>query len=403
MENSGHISGSMPGPQADILHSQVPKTSAPLENLNPLDNLSDIQNPNPSLHNPTQEQRTPVPEENKHEGNLLVDLVTNPTYRNTSIAAVNALFHGLSAFSLFNPENANGQKTAFADFCDKTAFFFTRWVAPLSSYAVAAVESIGDKKWIEALVKAIPPLFLPFVGEANIDAVYGSSTGFNCPYDMVIGRLDKKAEQSKEFKEQYTEASKSGMGHAKLFISEFKNMASDFVKGKLEFTDNALLASCAAIITGSLPMMLFMRNDRDSWAARLLGLIRNAGGIGGDTMYTVQGMKNPKERYKAVIGVFCTLAAVSDVVKRWVTDSAAAKVLIHLGAALNVSGYAVWNAFSGTKKKESENGNIESALAAPVPSHGMSELQNGPEITKKENISDLENISVDSENLATAA
>jgi hypothetical protein len=286
----------------------------------------------------------------KESKNILIDLMTDSSYRNTLIAALNALFHGLSAVSMFNNKDGDVKQKSFAEFCDKTAFLFTRWIAPLTSYAVAAIESIKDNKWIEAAIKAVPPLFLPLVGEANIDTVYGSSTGFNCPYDMVIKRIEEKSKESSDFKKYAEESSKTGMGHVKMFISEFKNMVSDFTNGKLTFEDNALLVACSAIVTGSLPIMLFMRNARDSWAARLLGLIRNAGGITGDLMFGIQGLKN-KEHYKSLIGVFCTLAAGSDIAKRWVNNPVVEKILIHLGAALNVSGYAVWNAFSGSKKK----------------------------------------------------
>jgi hypothetical protein len=47
----------------------------------------------------------------------------------------------------------------------------------------------------------------------------------------------------------------------------------------------------------------------------------------------------------------CSMAAVADIAKRWVGDDVA-KILIHLGAALNVSAYAMWNAFNSKAAAE---------------------------------------------------
>ena len=270
----------------------------------------------------------------------------DPDFRNLAIAGVNAVLHSAATVTNFLVQDDSKFKL-LNNFFDKSALICTKWLAPITSYGWSAYEAFQAKQPIKMLIKLIPPAFLPLVGDANIDTVYGSSTGFNQPYDLVIDRLKEKSNKSAEGKAEVDEANKTFSGNAKLIMSTFKDMCKEFMKGKMPYKEAIYFVNCAMILAGALPMMLFDRNARDTLSAKVLGTVRSVGGLIGDYAFVTQEWGN---LHKLSIGGLCSISAVASIVKRFVKSDSVARVLIHLGAALDVTAYALWNAFNSGKQ-----------------------------------------------------
>jgi len=265
--------------------------------------------------------------------------------RNLYISYVNALLHAFATITSFGDSTTT--KT-FNKFFHKSAFLFTRYFAPISSYGLAALNSFVNKDIVEGFIKAIPPLLLPFVGDANVDTVYGLSTSLNQPYDTIKDRVRANTNKSQE-QTEFLEKKGSVSNNLSVILEEGKRFFRDFKQGKLNFWDESIyLYNCPLILGGSLPMLLFARNDRDTFLAKALGLMRNIGGLMGDA-----GFLAGKDMLKKLIGVMCSISAISSIGKRWVKSEKYFNALIHLSSALDVSAMALWNTFSGTRDAKS--------------------------------------------------
>jgi hypothetical protein len=286
---------------------------------------------------------------NKSESNnILKDFCNKAEYRNTLVGGVNAVLHALAAiFSSKDGEASSG----FGRVCDKAAFICTRWVAPFLSFGWAAVESFMKRKPVEGFIKGIPPALLSLcVGDANIDIGYGVAMGLNCPYDITEAYIKEKSKKSEAYKEHVEKSNATALGNAKLTWEAFKEVIKDFKS--LDFTSRGLMTVSAGIVAGSLPIVLFARKARDTMLAKVFGLLRNLSGMGGDAFFIFGKNVHPLKR---LVGVCCALAALLGIPKRWITDNLLVKTLIHGQAALDVGGYAAWNALSGmelAKKKQ---------------------------------------------------
>lgn len=348
-----------------LANSQDP-TNAPSEKL---DKLAQIPPEILELLNPDEIERLHENLANRNEapgdsklnkdGNIWKDAYENfsksSDLRNIIISAMNALLHGAATITLFNSNtNSPSELSDSAKFFDKAAFIFTRYIAPLSSYGFAAINSfVQDRDLIKTFIKLIPPVMMNFAGDANIDAVLGASTALNQPYDMVVDRLKKK-KPTNEAHRNFVDSENNGSGknsfqdNAKLVFAEFKSMLRDFTEGKLKWWDAAVyLVNCPMILLGSVPMLMFAPKERDTVFAKASGLLRNAGGLLGDF-----GFLRHKDPDKKTIGILCSLGALSDITKRWVKNETLAKIFIHLAAALNVTGMTVWNAFSEKQNRK---------------------------------------------------
>ncbi len=276
----------------------------------------------------------------KKETNIFKRVWNNPKKLNIGISIANASLHGLAAVTAVIP----GMKTISSVF-DKTALAFTRYIAPLVSYVMAAVKSFSSKKIIEGLIKLVSPVFLPFLSDSNIDAAYGTGGGLNVLYDEVSKRIENKKAQSEEYAEKLATAQKSASAYNKLIISEFKELWGEFFKGKLDLEATLGMISGTLMFAGGAPMLTFIRKARDTVAARTLGFIRNLGGGIGDIGF----MLDKKDPLRRRTGQLCLTASITDILKRWVPEKWA-KLFIHLSSAFNVSGYALWNARSATRQ-----------------------------------------------------
>lgn len=286
-------------------------------------------------------------------GNFIERFKNDANFRSVSISGINAFLHSLTVATSFTP----GLKKLNA-LIDKSAFFCTKIVSPFISYGFSSWSSFWDNKPIEALIKIIPPAFLPFVGDANVDTVFGLCCGLNQPYDVLLERIKQKKAESPEYTKKVKEKNQTSLGNAQLILEEAKIMFKDLLAGKLNFwRESGYVMNCSMMLIGSLPMLLFARQERDTAWARSFGILRNVGGVFGDFLFVSQ----KANFHKLLVGILCSLGAVSNITKRLVPSDTLARIFIHLGAALDVAGYTVWNAFSD-KNKETEEASV--AVAA---------------------------------------
>lgn len=285
---------------------------------------------------------------NDNYKNTLDRFQKDPDFRNISISGVNAVLHAAATVTNFLVKDDSKFKV-LNDIFDKSALFCTKYLAPITSYGWSAYEAFRAKQPIKAVIKLIPPAFLPLIGDVNIDTVYGSSTGFNQPYDLAEERIKARKKIDPEFAAKVDEANKTHGGNAKLLWSTFKDMCKEFAQGKMPYKEAIYFVNCAMILAGALPMMLFGRNSRDTLPAKVLGTVRSIGGLIGDYAFVTQEWGN---LHKLTIGGLCSVSAVASIVKRFVKSDSVARVLIHLGAALDVTAYALWNAFNSGKQNQ---------------------------------------------------
>ncbi len=327
------------------IHTEVTlplkETSSVPSSLNQLDQK--ILDPHPSIEI-LHEKEKPKLEESK-QVNAIERFFNDADYRNIRIGSINATLHALATITSFGSHDTNkiSWLHSINKVVDQAAFLCTRWVAPIVSYGFATVKALQNKEGIKAFIKLVPPVFLPFVGDANIDTVYGGSVGLNQPYDLIEDRIKFLIEQHPELAGPIKEANKTFSGNFKLMAGIFKLMCKEFMQGRMPKEEAFFFVNCAFILAGSIPVMLFARHSRDTAFAKAMGLIRNLGGIMGDIGFFWFDREN---MHKLMIGTMCTISAFGGIVKRWVKSEAIARTLIHLSAALDVSAYSLWNAYN---------------------------------------------------------
>lgn len=275
-------------------------------------------------------------------------LINDVRYRNNVLSASNAFLHGLATVTNFIAKD-NPALKVINHVIDRSAFFCTRWLTPYISYGHAVYSALSKQNEpILAAIKAIPPAFFPIVGDANIDMVYGTSTACNQPYDILMNRIKERIPSSDEYAKEVQESRKSPLAFSGLVFKELKSLLGDFIHGKSDFwKEGIFIINCAMMFAGSIPMLLFGRDQRDTTLAKISGVLRNVGGCLGDLGWVFGGKV---EKEKVIMGVVYTLAQVADIAKRFVSEDVS-KVLIHLSAALNVSAMTVWNTLNTANNK----------------------------------------------------
>ncbi len=278
-------------------------------------------------------------------------IVKETAYRNNFLSGANAFLHGLATITNFIGKN-NPVLKGINHVVDTAAFFCTRWLTPYISYGHAAYTAMANQKEpILSFIKLIPPAFFPITGDANIDIVYGASTGINQPYDLVKNRIKAKLTQDQDYAHKVAEARKTHGGFFKLIVQEFKGLLKDFAQGKTNFwKEGIFVVNCSLMLIGSIPMLLFGRDQRDTLFAQICGVFRNTGGILGDVGWGLGDV----EPQKKIMALIYSLAGVADIVKRFVGEDLA-RVLIHLSAALNVTAMTMWNTLNTDEEKPLDN------------------------------------------------
>ncbi len=288
-------------------------------------------------------QATPTASQETKKG-FLQKFLSDAEYRTLSLSSINAVLHALATITSFGP-----QAKGFAwlgsinKLFDKAAFTCTRWIAPIISYGFASYKALLNKEGLKAFVKLIPPIFLPMVGDANIDTVYGTSAAINQPYDLIEERIKFLVEQNPEMASMVKNCNKTFSGNFKLMAGIGKLMFKEFFQGRMPKEEFIFFLNCFMILGGSIPLIMFDRHSRSSGFAKAMGLLRNVGGILGDIGLFWFDREN---MHKFMVSIMCGTSALGSILKRWVKSDAIARTLIHLSAALDVSAYAFWNAYN---------------------------------------------------------
>lgn len=304
-------------------------------------------------------------------------LLNDVRYRNLFLSGTNAFLHGLATITNFVSQT-NPALKVLNSVIDKAAFFCTRWVSPFISYGHAAYQAMSKQKEpVLALIKLIPPVFFPFVGDSNIDMVYGTSTALNQPYDMTMNRIKDKINSSPEYAQQLHDNKDKPLYNLRILFDGLKDILKDpnFLK-KNFWKEGIFVLNCSMMLLGSIPMLLFGRDQRDTLFAKVSGVLRNVGGWIGDYGWAFGGKV---EKEKTTMAVLYAIAQGADIVKRFVGEESA-KVLIHLSAALNVSAMTMWNTLNTDNKKESledviakklkEKSSVSPEVITPQPHSG---------------------------------
>ncbi len=279
-------------------------------------------------------------------GNFIDRFMKDANFRSASISGINAFLHSLTVATSFTP----GLKK-INEIVDKSAFFCTKIISPFISFGISSWSAFMNKKPIEGLIKIIPPAFLPIIGDANVDTPFGLCFGLNQPYDVVMGRLNEKAKNSVEFATYVKEKNQTSLGNIQLVLEEVKHLLKDLLAGKLNFwNESGYILNCGMMLAGSLPILLFARKERNTALATGLGILRNTGGMLGDFLFVCQ----KASFHKLLVGILCSLGGLSNITKRLVSNDLLARIFIHLGAALDVAAYTIWNAFSDQNKDVKE-------------------------------------------------
>ncbi len=272
---------------------------------------------------------------------MLQKILKDADYRSAFVSKINAVLHAAASLTAF-AHGSNSPLGMVNKFFDKAAFAFTKFVAPIISYGLRGVDSLKHKNIIEAFIKFIPPVLMPFIGDANVDVVYGLSTGLNCMHDLAQDSVNNKSKTDANYAAKADQGKKSYRQYALMLLKEAKEICIKFFKGGLDNLTKGTTLASFMIFGGALPIILFARNARDSMFARIVGLFRNIGGIIGDVFF----MMDKKDAYKRKTGWLCAVAGLCDIAKRWVGEKWG-QIFIHAAAAFNVSGYAAWNARDG--------------------------------------------------------
>jgi len=300
------------------------------------------------LAEPKQPSNTETANAKLKNGNsdFLQKILRDANYRSSIVSKINGVLHAAASVTAF-AHGSKGPLGIVNKFFDKVAFAFTKFVAPIISYGLRGFDSLRHKNILEAVIKFIPPFLMPFIGDANVDVVYGLSTGLNCMHDLAQDSANNKAKSDSNFADKVEQSKKSYRQYASMLLKEVKDICVKFVKGGLDKLQWGTTLASFMIFGGALPIILFARNARDSIFARAVGLFRNIGGIVGDVYF----MLDKKDAHKRKTGFLCALAGLCDIAKRWVGDKWG-QIFIHAAAAFNVSGYAVWNSRDHNKTPE---------------------------------------------------
>ncbi len=224
---------------------------------------------------------------------------------------------------------------------DKKSEWFSRYVVPLS-FAWNSVEAAAGNRLIESAARLIPAVLFWVLPFYNFNMATGISSGINYLLHLIDNRYDGKTPNS------------SPKENLKATWLKFKELVTDFGKGKVAKGESAWdIFAVAGMLLGSTGGLAFAKEQRDSWAARIFGLLRNAAGFAGDGRFVIGN-----DVHKRIAGASMMFASIANIFMRWVGDDVA-RVLNHLAVALDDFGLTYWAHESKRRNdaasKEAEN------------------------------------------------
>ena len=230
---------------------------------------------------------------------------------------------------------------------DEKSEWFSKYVIPIS-FAWNSVEALVGHRIPEALSRLIPAVSfwaLPFY---NFNLATGLSSGLNYVFEHVKERNGGRNPGAGDLVE-----------NLKKTVTDSIDVITDIFKGKRDKEDIYKQIGTAGLLGGSIGGMLFARNSRDSFLARVFGNMRNLGGLAADYKLIFNNAKDPDQsRYQREVGSLCSIASVLNIFMRWVNPEMA-RMLNHISIAADDFGLTRWAQVS----KEDNDRELKKTLA----------------------------------------
>lgn len=283
-------------------------------------------------------------------------LITN------SIAAV---FHTVASAAPF----LKSISKPLAEKIDNFAVQFARYIVPLN-FIKNGIEALENNNIVESVIRfSLPTMLmskmLPFV---NFMVAYGLHSGLSIFYQEAIDGLKAKSKDGQVKFKNFSE-------NVNMVFGELKNVCKNITKASMK--SQGYMLSGILMLIGSVGGLLFARNDRDTFFAKLFGvLFRNLGGAVGDLVliahhpdgigknmtwgemmgtikkdgllkfiggyfsnFTKAWKKSPDAK---MIGGFAGVASLLGPVLRYVKDDRVGNIVGHIIEAFNNFAYTIW-------------------------------------------------------------
>ncbi|MCE2928269.1 MAG: hypothetical protein LW817_01400 [Candidatus Caenarcaniphilales bacterium] len=296
--------------------------------------------PELELHNADKRLELHKPHENKtKERDLVSELIhrfeNGPqwfqnfrTYFSLGITTLGAIFNGLAA--LANSTNIFGKN--FSHLMDKQGELFAKYIIPFT-LGWNGIEACFGKRPIEALSRFIPGisfLFLPFY---NLNF----ATGFSSAMSYLFEHIKDRHGGTHPHPDSMLDNSKAVLQTS---VDIFKDMFT--LNTKTESFPKQI--ATLFLFLGSIGGGLFASQDRDSFAARLFGNMRNIGGGIADILLIFNDAKGDpsRRRDQTIVGSSCLAASIANILMRWVKNPKLARTLTHISLAMDNFGLSYW-------------------------------------------------------------
>lgn len=209
------------------------------------------------------------------------------------------------------------------DWLDKKSEWFSRYVIPFS-FAWNGMEAAAGNRFVEAAARLVPAALFWMLPFYNFNMATGISSSINYLLHLIDGEYKGKTPDD------------SPLGNTKAVFSKLGEMISGIATKKWTVTGILDGFTVLGMLGGSTGGLAFANKVRDSWPARLFGLVRSSAGFTGDARF-VQG----NDLHKRFAGALMMVASVLNVFMRWVGDDTA-RILNHLSIALDDFGLTYW-------------------------------------------------------------
>jgi hypothetical protein len=269
-------------------------------------------------------------------------------FRNHLVTVLNAVGITLNATSVV-ASNSNIMPQPVAEYLDKAAEWYSRYVVSLG-FGWNGVESIVGKRPIEALSRFLPVagfMLLPFY---NFNTATGISSFMSYVFDKVVSRNGGEQPGIGSA----IENTKGTIKHTiDIFKEFFNNNSNESLVEKI---------GIAGLGLGTLGGLTFAAKERDSFAARFFGNMRNIGGLVADyELVFNQDPDRKRSRHKRTVGVTCSTASILNIIARWV-DPKLGRILNHLSIAADDFGLTYWAQMSKADNDRAANKNRQKSI-----------------------------------------
>jgi len=265
---------------------------------------------------PTQNTTSNNKDESTQKGILKIIRDRYPNWCNSIAALLHSLAPALP-YLPFVPEK-------FSKMVDKAAVIFSKSVVPIAMLHNSWEAFVG-KRGIESIIKLVTPALLYTVPLHNFNIPYGLHSSVKLILDKAMHKAPQRKEQS--FGQNFKDMTQGA-----------KNLFGDFFAGKGDWDLNSTVFAFANMLFGSVGGYLFARTERDSWPAKIFGLIRNIGGLVGDVNISIVGDEHEKKA-----GRLMGLASIFGIIQRWIPDPKVARIFSHALIACDDIGFNIWS------------------------------------------------------------